>query len=281
MTVKAGDRVIHAQQPAWGLGEVLSERDGKVYVFFVYAGEKTLKNAPLQIVSGAQAQHPLLDHRKSQGPRKGIKRKTVPAAIAEFLNIFPQGFADPEYFRRERSYKQAAHQRMIAILGRDQLSALVAATNFEEATARALQLVNATNLIFPNEKMALRDGLRSDQAKQRFAVLLHELLYGTSEEASFNAWTDLLFDIDAPKWTIATYFQFLVYPDRYIFFKPMVTQDAADVCNFELNYRPELNWLTYRSVQRFAEVLRSEIVTLNPRDMIDVQSFIWCIAPER
>ncbi len=61
----------------------------------------------------------------------------------------------------------------------------------------------------------------------------------------------------------------------------MVTQDAADVCNFELNYRPELHWLTHRSVQRFAGVLRSEIATLNPRDMIDVQSFIWCIAPER
>ncbi len=171
---------------------------------------------------------------------------------------------------------------MLALLGRNQLSALVAATNFEEATARALQVVNATNLIFPNEKMALRDGLRSDQAKQRFTVLLHELLYGTSEEeARFNAWTDLLFDIEAPKWTNATYFQFLAYPDRYIFFKPMITQDAADVCNFELNYHPELNWLTYRSVQQFAGVLRSEIATLNPRDMIDVQSFIWCIAPEK
>ena len=140
--------------------------------------------------------------------------------------------------------------------------------------------MNATNLIFPNEKMALRDGLQSDQARRRFAVLLHELLYGTSEEETrFNAWKNFLFDIDAAKWTNATYFQFLAYPDRYIFFKPTVTQDAADVCNFELNYHPELNWLTYRSVQRFAEVLHLEIATLNPRDMIDVQSFIWCIAP--
>lgn len=114
----------------------------------------------------------------------------------------------------------------------------------------------------------------------RFMVCLDELLYGTSDEESrFNAWSDLLFDIDAPKWTIASYFQFLTHPDRYIFFKPTVTQDAAEVCNFELHYRPELNWFTYRSVQRFAEVLRKEIARLEPRDMVDVQSFIWCIAP--
>ena len=71
------------------------KRDGKVYVYFVYAGEKTLKNAPLQLVSGAEAQHPLLDHRKSQGPRKGITRKTVPALSPDFLTFFRRASTTP------------------------------------------------------------------------------------------------------------------------------------------------------------------------------------------
>jgi hypothetical protein len=247
----------------------------------VYAGEKLLKNAPLQLVSGQQAQHPLLDNRKKHGPGKGIIRKTMPESVAKFLSIFPAGFQDRKYFDNERDYKVAAHNLMHQLLGPEQLSALVASQNFGETVERAQRVVNATNLIFPQEKMALRDGLRSDEAKQRrFMFALNELLYGASEEETrFNNWSRLLFDLEAPKWTNASYFQFLAHPDRFIFFKPTVTQDAADVCNFELNYRSELNWLTYRCVQRFAEVLREEIVSLEPRDMIDVQSFIWCIAP--
>jgi len=280
--MKPGDRVIHPQQPDWGVGEILPDSAGdKLRVYFAYAGEKVLKNAPLQPVSGEKAQHPLLDHRKSKGSRKGIVRKTIPEAIAEFRAIFPHGFSDPKYFEHERDYKLNAHNLMRELLGPEQLAELVAAGDFEETVTRAQRIVNATNLIFPNEKMALRDGLNSSEGqRRRFMQCLNQLLYGTSaEELRFKSWSELLFDLDAPKWTNATYFQFLAHPDRRIFLKPTVTQDAADVCNFELNYRPELNWLTYRSVQRFAEILRSEIAPLQPRDMIDVQSFIWCIAP--
>jgi hypothetical protein len=55
--------------------------------------------------------------------------------------------------------------------------------------------------------MALRDGLSSDEAKRRrFMLCLNELLYGTSnEESRFNAWSELLFDIDAPRWTKRTF----------------------------------------------------------------------------
>jgi len=281
--MKPGDRVIHPRHPEWGLGEVLpGSAGGRLRIYFVYAGEKLLKDAPLQLVSGEQGHHPLLDHRKSQGPGKGIVRKTIPESIAKFIEKFPQGFSDPEYFRQERDYKVSGHELIRELLGPQELARLMASGDYGEAVARALRVVGATNLIFPNEKMALRKGLKSDEEKRRrFVLCLNDLLYGDSdEETRFKAWSELLSDLDAAKWTNATYFQFLAHPDRYIFCKPIVTQAAADVCNFELNYRSDLNWLTNRSVQRFAEVLRGEIASLNPRDMIDVQSFIWCTAPE-
>jgi hypothetical protein len=52
------------------------------------------------------------------------------------------------------------------------------------------------------------------------------------------------------------------------------------VCRFELNYRPEPNWLTYRCLLEFAQNLRNKLADLEPKDMIDVQSFLWCIAQE-
>ena len=86
---------------------------------------------------------------------------------------------------------------------------------------------------------------------------------------------------DAANWTTATYFIFLAYPDEHMFLKPTVTQHSADLVKAELNYRSELNWLTYSCLLDFAGYLKAELVRMGmePRDMIDVQSFMWCIAP--
>ena len=74
---------------------------------------------------------------------------------------------------------------------------------------------------------------------------------------------------------------FLAFPEEHVFLKPTVTQHAADLVKAELNYRSELNWLTYSCLLEFAGYLKTELVKMGmgPRDMIDVQSFMWCIAP--
>ena len=54
----------------------------------------------------------------------------------------------------------------------------------------------------------------------------------------------------------------------------------ANAIGCEINYQPELKWLTYSSVLELASAIREKLVKENienliPRDMIDVQSFIW------
>ena len=98
-------------------------------------------------------------------------------------------------------------------------------------------------------------------------------------EERFMQFSRALEEIGAAKWTTASYFLFIAFPDRYMFMKPTVTQSAAEVSAFEINYRPKLNWLTYKSVLAFSDYLKYELSELKPRDMIDVQSFMWCIAP--
>lgn len=68
-----------------------------------------------------------------------------------------------------------------------------------------------------------------------------------------------------------------------MFLKPTVSQHAAKLVKAELNYRPELNWLTYKCLLGFAENLKSYLVDagMAPRDMFDVQSFMWCITPKK
>ena len=71
-------------------------------------------------------------------------------------------------------------------------------------------------------------------------------------------------------------FLFMAGPKEFMFMKPEVTKRAAKACGFELNYKPELNWLTYKQLLKLSKYLFEKLSDLHPRDMIDIQSFIWC-----
>lgn len=158
------------------------------------------------------------------------------------------------------------------------LNRLIASGEHSEISKRALSVVNATNLIFPNEKMDLKDGLSRVGAAEPFARALNELLYGVSGfESRFVKFANVLEEVGAAKWTIATYFPFLAFRDQHMFLKPIVTQQAAEACDFEIHYRSDLNWDTYSALLRFCGSLRDVVADLSPRDMVDLQSFIWCI----
>jgi hypothetical protein len=94
----------------------------------------------------------------------------------------------------------------------------------------------------------------------------------------FERFRDCLEALGAAKWTTATYFLFVRFPQDHMFMKPEVTQEAAKVCNLELSYKAELNWATNEKLMAFSRYLFRELTTngLPPVDMIDVQSFIWC-----
>ena len=283
MEYKKGDRVKHPTKAEWGLGEVLENDNGEaIRVFFVGAGEKVLSLKyvePLKVAEDESA-HPVLDNLKITKSAGGIKYKSLPQSIQFFREQFPEGFYGDKFSEHEREYKDKAHYLAQELLNADALGELLESESYAEIAKRALKVVNATNLIFPNEKMALKDGLVEPVAQEVFAKALFSLLYSEeSLELRFMAFAKALEDIDAAKWTTATYYLFIVHPCKYMFVKPTITQHSSELCGFEVNYKPQLNWLTYKSVLDFSEYLFSAISELKPRDMIDVQSFMWCIAP--
>ena len=115
--------------------------------------------------------------------------------------------------------------------------------------------------------------------KEQFGVALHSLLHGKDKfELRFWRFAFVLQEIGAAKWTIATYFPFLMYPDQYQFIKPNYTKNAARICAFDIKYATKLSWQTYKGMLAFSNYLRKELDDLKPRDNIDVQSFMWAIA---
>ena len=137
--------------------------------------------------------------------------------------------------------------------------------------------MQGTNLVHYIEKAKFVDG-KNVAYQARFAEALHELLHGSTEmEQRFTKFCDLLSEMGANKWTVATYFQFLASDGKWMFMKPSIMKRMADSLKISLNYKAEPNWLTYSKLQELAERVELELQSrgLNPHSRIDVQGFIW------
>jgi hypothetical protein len=284
MEYKKGCRVKHPSAPEWGVGEVLEDTTGdSVRVFFVGSGEKklSLKDLQLEKIDGDASKHPILDNLKLS-LEDGLRYRTLPESIQRFLIEYPGGFYGEKFADHERDYKLNTHRLMNESLSKQELHTLLEKDGYEETCRRALKLMNSTNLIFPNEQMAFRDGLESLAIKRRFSEVLYSHLFAEKPlKIRFVELCEFLEEIKAAKWTIATFFLFTMFPDQHMFIKPTITKNSADICHFDIHYRSDLNWQTYEAVLRFAEFLRNALKDLKPRDMIDVQSFMWCIRPDK
>ena len=277
--LNVGDRVRHPTMTEWGIGQILSIQGSKAGVFFVEAGTKkmSLSHVTLTILDPPPS-HPLLD-RIDPKAAAGAGYQSLNQSIDDFRDRYPGGFHGERYLHEERDYKVEAHELAKTLLSRVELERLLEAEAFADVCQSALQAVNKTNLIFPNEKMALRKGLKPAERKKTFAVALYALLHGEDPfQSRFQRFVSVLDEVGATKWTVATYFPFLLYPDRHQFIKPKYSQNAARICAFDIKYSPKLSWRTYKQMLRFSEYLKSELAVLEPRDNIDVQSFMWAIA---
>ncbi|MBV9957214.1 MAG: hypothetical protein JO360_02280 [Acidobacteria bacterium] len=199
----------------------------------------------------------------------------------KFLHYFPGGFTDETYIAWERGYKWEAHEGWQATLDRTEHRALLRRGEFAEVAARAVRLESRTNLLFSFEKMALRDAVKAEEGARLFAEGLYELLYGAGKmERRFERWCETVGALPRRQtrvltWPLVTVFGFIAEPAAHIFLKPMVTRRAAEAYGFDFQYRSRPSWETYAKLLEFAETIRRDLRDLKPRDMIDLQSFIW------
>jgi hypothetical protein len=76
-------------------------------------------------------------------------------------------------------------------------------------------------------------------------------------------------------WPLVTVFGFIAQPKVHVFLKPNTIRAAARAYGYDLPYRPRPNWDTYAALLDFAALVRRDLADLAPRDMIDIQSFLW------
>jgi hypothetical protein len=203
-----------------------------------------------------------------------------------FLRNFPNHFQDETYLEWERDYKWKAHQQWLEVLSRDRFRSLLADGKYLEIAQHAVRIESRTNLLFSFEKMALRDAVKSPTGARLFATGLYDFLYGPGgPRQRFERWVEAVSRLPRRQtrvltWPLVTVFGFIAQPDRHIFLKPQVTKLAADAYGYEFAYASRPNWKTYQSMLSFAAQVESDNADLEPRDLIDIQSFIWVLGSD-
>jgi hypothetical protein len=199
----------------------------------------------------------------------------------KFLRAFPGGFRDETYIEWERAYKWKAHERWAAALAPARWRALLRAGAWREIADAAVSIESRTNLLFSFEKMALRDAVRPEAGARAFAEGLYDFVHGRAPlERRFERWVAVVGELPRRQtrvltWPVVTVFGFIADPRTHVFLKPNVTRLAAQRCGFAFHYESRPTWRVYASLLEFAAYTRRCVRDLRPRDMIDLQSFIW------
>jgi hypothetical protein len=201
----------------------------------------------------------------------------------KFLRFFPGGFRDSTYLAWERDYKVETHRHWEQVLSRDEFRHLLQEQQYAEIAARAVHVEQGSrhSMIFSFEKMALRDAVKSRKGARAFAEGLFGFLHGEAVlEQRFEEWVDVIARLPRLQtrvltWPLVTVFGFIAQPGRHIFLKPNTTRAAASAYGYDLRYTSRPSWAIYSRLLEFASVVRRDLRDLRPRDMIDIQSFMW------
>lgn len=226
---------------------------------------------------------------KSAKARVPIKQRTVTSrerCWRWFTRFFPRGFKDTKYSDWERGYKLKAHEQWQESLNKSNFRSLLKDHRFEEVATEAIRIESRTNLLFSFEKMALRDAVRSGHGARIFAEELFELLHGRGSMATkFERWCEAVGRLPRRQTRVLTHpvvtvFPFIADPDNHIFLKPNVTKEAARSYGYDFQYESTPSWKIYSQLLEFARIIEEDLRAKGPRDMIDIQSFIWVVGSD-
>jgi len=112
---------------------------------------------------------------------------------------------------------------------------------------------------------------------------LYDFIYGEGrDDERFKRCCAVVGSLPHPKtrvltWPVVTVFAFIALPRIHYFCKPTVTRVAAQAYGYPLTYASRPSWEVYQHALEFARTVRKDLSDLRPRDMIDIQSFLWVL----
>lgn len=272
--------VRHAKKPGWGVGRVVSDDGTDLVIYFEAVGPKKLRKAvvKLEVVPESDiSPNDLLRHIKPDASGKFVAPPlTFDEMVENFHRIEGGGFERQHYIDEERVYKENAVALAAKLLAPGALKKALSAENFSAVFDAYKKVVQATNLLSMFEKAKL-SSLPASKHKA-FAEPLVDLLSGSTPFAPrFDRLAEAFLDLGIGSWPTCTYGLFMTKPTEHLVVKPLFIQRAAEALGYEISYDSRPTAATYARILTFASYVREKLMTrgMVPRDMIDVQGFIW------
>lgn len=290
--------------PDWGVGLLLRDTPPHVILFFEHAGEKKfVKEKATSLVpvvleaealaalrARASGRKPRAAPRPSAAHRPAARKPaakrvsaprfaTVGEQVALFEKLFPGGFTGEAFTGGERQSKQAATELAQQTLSKE---AFASATT-DELFERARAVLGATNIVFPIEgPIPFRQLEGEDRAKA--VAGLKELLHGEGPLGErlegFTASLNLKDSAGAAKkvtWPLATVFAGLFAPAEHTCVKPTAFAGQAATLGLAVEKTQPVNAAGYGLFLDVATRTRAALLEAGhqPRDLLDVYTFIW------
>lgn len=210
-----------------------------------------------------------------------LARRHLPGMIDTFLQEYPGGFYGERLVSEERNYKLEAHQMCRDFFSESEMTGLIAKKDWEELFQRTQAVVKKTNLMQPTfECSKLFNTLHEAGVPETFYPALHDCLHGQGTHAErVGRFSNTLIEIGLGKWTYASYFIFLYHPDECMFVKPEGLKQSVKITQYPMDYEATPSGALYQQILEFSHWLKDKLSDLKPRDMIDIQSFMWHMAP--
>ena len=164
-------------------------------------------------------------------------------AEAQFLQLYPLGFDDPEMQAIGKKHKMP---QMI-----DQCQNLFSELAFNKphvVVEDMVKMISRSSMVSMFEKPKFRDCVRTltGTDKDRLSEAFYEQLYGNQQQG-FDTMLDLLNTQKLGKWSLMTILPNYVYPDQEVFVKPTTAKGV--IAWFELQdlvYKPQPTWDFYQ-----------------------------------
>ena len=216
-----------------------------------------------------------------------LKQEKVEEMLLLIRQSYPNwtSFADPDFMADEVNYKHATIAKARELLNKTELKHLITEHNFEEFVARLDKIGKDNNLLW--RRMPSTGDLNilehPNLDKPGFCEAVFDLLYGSGDSPErLERYVNYVESRQLPnKWTFPTYFLFICHPDTEMFVKPDTTKWLLKFFEISDTYTTKPTPLTYTVIQELTQRLKNELQEYGPRDMVDIQSFIWVCRPDK
>lgn len=213
-------------------------------------------------------------------------------AIAEFLQAYPAGFADPAYVgdgsgKRDRARSwRAASAEWNRVFGAGEGERLMGEGDVAELARRSLRVASHVARI-PGiiDLDALAEALEPcDVVRGYFEALFGLLATATPTRARIEkafANSEALGIQPDSAWAMATLFPFLAAPERFVLVVPKLASGAAARLGCDPRLKPSPNWGTYAALHGLCVQLLEKLRPRGARDFVDVECFLHLVATRR